>query len=86
MPKNAITEPASMTVISRRRRVTTTSSLQAALRSAAEGLQTLEAAAGLIIAKTPARRQDFASRLTHHATGTPAIDREAAAAAMPLSA
>ncbi len=60
----------------------TASSLPAALRAAAEGLYTLEAAAGLIIAHgTWLSRDDFA-RFIHHGTGTSAIDWEAAISAL----
>jgi hypothetical protein len=60
----------------------TASSLPAALRAAAEGLYTLEAAAGLIIAHgTWLGRDDFA-RFIHHGTGTSAIDWEAAISAL----
>lgn len=56
--------------------------LPAALRASAEGILTLEAAAGLIIAHgTWLARDDFA-RFIHHGTGTAAIDWEAAISAM----
>lgn len=60
----------------------TASSLPAALRTAAEGIYTLEAAAGLIIAHgTWLARDDFACFI-HHGTGTAAIDWEAAISAL----
>jgi hypothetical protein len=60
----------------------TASSLPAELRAAAEGLYTLEAAAGLIIAHgTWLHREDFSSRFIYHGTGTAAVDWEAALAA-----
>jgi hypothetical protein len=56
--------------------------LTAALRAAAEGLYSLEAAAGLIIAHgTWLGRDDFA-RFIHHGNGTAAIDWEAAISAL----
>ena len=62
----------------------TASSLPAALRAAAEGLYTLEAATGLIIAHgTWLARDDFA-RFIHHGTGTSAIDWEAAISALDI--
>ena len=60
----------------------TASSLPAALRAGAEGLYTLEAAAGLIIAHgTWLSRDDFI-RFIYHGAGTAAIDWEAAADAL----
>jgi hypothetical protein len=62
----------------------TASSLPAALRAAAEGLYTLEAAAGLIIAHdTWLGRDDFA-RFIHNGTGTAAIDWGAAIGALDI--
>jgi hypothetical protein len=62
----------------------TASSLPAEIRAAAEGLYTLEAAAGLIIAHgTWLGRDDFA-RFIHHGTGTAAIDWEAAIGALDI--
>jgi hypothetical protein len=60
----------------------TTSPLPAALLAAAEGICTLEAATGLVIASgTWPGRDDFA-RFIHHGAGTAAIDREAAIGAL----
>jgi hypothetical protein len=60
----------------------TAPSLLAALRTGAEGICTLEAATGLLIAHgTWLARDDFA-RFVHHGTGTAAIDWEAAINAM----
>jgi hypothetical protein len=60
----------------------TASSLPAALRAAAEGIYTLEAAAGLTITHgTWLGRDDFA-RFIRHGTGTSAIDWEAAISAL----
>ena len=60
----------------------TASSLPAALRAGAEGLYTLEAAAGLIIAHgTWLARDDFA-RFIHRGAETAAIDWEAAISAL----
>jgi hypothetical protein len=57
-------------------------SLPAALRVGAEGLYTLEAATGLLIAHgTWLDRDDFA-RFIHYGTGTAAIDWEAAISAL----
>jgi hypothetical protein len=62
----------------------TASSLPSGLRAAAEGLFTLEAATGLIIAHgTWLGRDDFASFI-HHGTGTAAIDWEAAIGALDI--
>jgi hypothetical protein len=58
------------------------SSLPAAIRAAAEGICTLEAAAGLVIAHgTWLGRDDFA-RFIHHGTDTAAINWEAAISAL----
>ena len=60
----------------------TASSLPAALRAAADGLYTLEAATGLIIAHASwLARSDFAPFI-HHGAGTAAIDWEAAISAL----
>jgi hypothetical protein len=60
----------------------TAPSLQAALRAGAEGLRTLEAATGLIIAHgTWLARSDFQCFI-HHGAGTAAIDWEAAISAL----
>ena len=60
----------------------TASSLPAALRAGAEGLYTLEAAAGLIIAHgTWLSRDDFI-RFIYHGAGTAAIDWETAIGAL----
>src|SRR4051794_34884159 len=62
----------------------TTSPLPAALRAAAQGIYTLEAATGLIVAHgTWIGRHDF-GRFIHHGTGTAAIDWEAAIAALDV--
>jgi len=59
-----------------------TRSLPAAIRAAAEGICTLEAAAGLIIAHgTWLARDDFA-RFVHRDAGAAAIDWEAAVVAL----
>jgi hypothetical protein len=59
-----------------------TTTLPAALRAAARGLYTFEAAAGLIIAHgTWLAREDFA-RFIYHGTGTAAVDWEAAVGAL----
>src|SRR5712691_3356570 len=61
-----------------------TTPLPAALRAAARGLCTVEAAAGLIITHgTWIGRDDFA-RFIHHGTGTAAIDWEAAIGALDI--
>jgi hypothetical protein len=64
----------------------TATALPAALRAAAEGIYTLEAATGLIIAHgTWLGRDDFA-RFIHHGAGTSAIDWEAAISALDVGA
>jgi hypothetical protein len=55
--------------------------LPAALRAAAEGLHTLEAATGLIIAHGAWLGRDDFARFIHHGTGAAAIDWEAAISA-----
>ena len=60
----------------------TASPLPAALRAGADGLYTLEAATGLIIAHASwLARGDFAPFI-HHGAGTAAIDWEAAISAL----
>ena len=60
----------------------TDSTLQAALRAAADGLYALEAGTGLIIAHGAwVQRGDFACFI-HHGAGTAAIDWEAVIAAL----
>jgi hypothetical protein len=58
-------------------------SLPAELRAAAEGLYTLEAATGLIVARAPGSDATISpARFIHYGTGTAAIDWKAAISAM----
>jgi hypothetical protein len=60
----------------------TSSPLPAALRATAEGLYTLEAAAGLVIAHGSWLARDDFARFIYHSTGTTAIDWAAAIGAL----